>query len=139
MTLKSTKCKRNSKHNNTPTVKRFRRLITWKLEPPNLKSNQKMSNGNLSNPDKIILPLMKDQPRKNSTRKNFLLYFKILKDKKIKWKWKFMSCQILKLKNPEQLTHFNCNFVTLRPAKDHYKKKLLISLKTLLIFKPISH
>lgn len=139
MTLKSTKCKRNSKHNNIPTVKRFRRLITWKLGHPNLRSSQKMSNGNLSNPDKIILPLMKDQPKKNSTRKNFLLYFKILKDKKIKWKWKFMSCQILKLKNPEQLTHFNCNFVTLRPVKDHCKKKLLISLKTLLIFKPISH
>lgn len=47
----------------------------------------------------------------------------MLKDKKIKWKWKFMFFLILKLKSHEQLMLSKFNFVTLKPAKDPYKKK----------------
>jgi hypothetical protein len=136
--FKLIKCKKNSKLNNTPTDKRFNKSIILKLEHHNLKSNSKMSNGNLLSQDKTILISIKDLLKKNSTRKNCLLCFRILKGKKIKWKWKFMSYLIFKLKNPELLTPWNCNFVTLRPVKDLFNKRLLIWLKTLPTLKPIS-
>lgn len=60
MIIKSMKCKSNLKPNSTQIVKKLKRLITFKSEPPNLRNNLKMYNANLSSQDKLTLYLTKN-------------------------------------------------------------------------------
>ena len=130
-----TSCRRNSKLHSIATDKRWSKLIIWRSELPSSRRNWKMCRENSLSLGKITLFSTKDSLKSSSPLKNYRLCQKMLKGKRTKWKWKSMSCLILRLKSPGPLTLFRCSFVILRLVNDLCRRKYLISHRTSLTFK----